>query len=135
MSDTTATAALRIAPLFVGVFAVVQIPLTVAVGLRRVKTGIQLLDGGDAILLRRQRAHGNFVETVPMALMAMAAAEWRGAPAWLLVTGGCSLVIGRTLHYVTLLRSPFAVTRAIGMVLTLLPIAAFGLCAIWRSAW
>lgn len=135
MSGTTATAALRIAPLFVGVFAVIQVPLTVAVGLRRVKTGIQLLDGGDSVLLRRQRGHGNFVETVPMALMAMAAAEWLGTPAWLLVTGGCALLIGRALHYVTLLRSPFAVTRAIGMVLTLLPIAAFGLCAIWQSAW
>src|SRR5712671_8150125 len=90
---------------FVGLFALIQVPLTVMVGYRRVQTGIQFFDGGDQTLLRRMRAHGNFTETVPIVLLAMAAAEWRGAPAWLLVVGGCSLLCGRAMHYVTLLHS------------------------------
>ena len=67
--------------LFVALFALVQIPVTMAVGFRRAKTGIQFMDGGDRVLLKRMRAHGNFTETVPMALFAMAAAELSGAPA------------------------------------------------------
>jgi hypothetical protein len=130
-----ATAALHVAPLFAGVFALIQVPMTIAVGYRRLRTGIQFLDEGDAVLLRRMRAHGNFTETVPITLIVMAAAEWRGAPVWLLLAGGCSLLCGRAMHYVTLLRSGFGIGRAIGMVLTFLPMTAFALCSLWRGGW
>jgi len=56
---------LHITLLFIGVFALIQVPLTVFVGYRRAKTGVQFFDGGDPILLRRMRAHGNYIETVP----------------------------------------------------------------------
>jgi hypothetical protein len=57
-----------ITALFIGVFVLLQIPLTVMVGYRRARTGIQFFDGGDQTLLRRMRAHGNYTETVPIVL-------------------------------------------------------------------
>jgi uncharacterized protein len=126
---------LVISAMFAGLFALLQLPITVAVGLRRVRTGIQFLDGGDVRLLRRGRAHGNFTETVPIALISMAAAEVTGASAGLLLPGGCALLIGRVLHYVTILRSGWGLGRSAGMVLTLLPIALFGVYPLLAAAW
>ena len=133
--DLTPALTLQISPLFAGFFALVQVPLTIAVGLYRARTGIQFFDGGDTVLLRRMRAHANFTETVPIALIAMAAAECCGAPSWLLVAGGVSLAVGRSLHYATLVTSGFGVGRAVGMVLTLLPMATFGGWSLSRWVW
>jgi uncharacterized protein len=116
----------HISALFIGLFAIVQIPLTVVVGYRRAKTGIQFFDEGDVTLRRRMRAHANFTETVPIVLIAMTASEQSGAPAWLLLAGGSLLAVGRALHYATLVRSGFGIGRAIGMVMTLLSMAGFG---------
>jgi uncharacterized membrane protein YecN with MAPEG domain len=116
----------HISALFAGLFIVVQIPLTVVVGYRRAKTGIQFFDEGDVTLRRRMRAHANFTETVPIVLIAMLVSEQMGAPAWLLLAGGGLLACGRALHYATLVRSGFGIGRAIGMVLTLVPMAGFG---------
>lgn len=126
---------IQISSFFVGLFALVQVPLTVAVGYRRAQTGIQFFDGGDIVLLRRMRAHGNFTETVPITLVAMAAAEYCGASRGLLIATGASLAVGRALHYATLVRSGFGIGRAIGMVLTLLAMATLGGWLLWRSAW
>src|SRR5262245_47719163 len=57
-----------------------QVPITVAVGYRRLQTRIPFFDGGDRILMRCIRAHGNFTETVPISLLAMTGAELTGAP-------------------------------------------------------
>src|SRR5882672_12788560 len=98
---------------FVGLFALIQVPLTVMVGYRRVQTGIPFFDGGDQTLMRRMRAHGNFTETVPMSLLAMAAAELTGAPHWFLWSGGIVLVAGRLMHFATVMRSEWGIGRAI----------------------
>lgn len=107
---------------FIAVFALLQIPMTVAVGLLRVQTDIHFMDGGNTTLLRRMRAHGNYTETVPMSLLAMAAAELSGAPTTLLWAVGGSLLMGRLLHYGTLVTSGFGLGRAIGMILTFAPL-------------
>ena len=95
--------ALTVTPLFVAILAFVQIPITAAVGLRRQKLDVHFLHGDDETLLRRMRAHGNFTETVPICLLAMAAAEISGAPDTFLYLGGVSLLLGRTIHYATLI--------------------------------
>jgi uncharacterized membrane protein YecN with MAPEG domain len=118
--------ALVISPVFVGIFALIQVPLTVLVALRRGKTGVAFYDGGDAVLGRRMRAHANYTETVPMALLAMAAAEYSGMRSAVLIAGGIALLCGRALHYLTLVRTGVGPGRAIGMILTLLPMAVFG---------
>lgn len=122
-----------ISMLFIGALAVAQVPLTVMVGYRRLKTDIHFQDGGDVTLLRRMRAHGNFTETVPIVLLAMVACELAQAPAWLLWSGGASLVIGRAMHVATLITVGWAPTRALAMVLTFLPMLGFELWSIVRG--
>ena len=61
--------------LFIGLFALLQLPITMAVGIRRNQKAIMFLHGDDETPLRRIRAHANFTETVSITLLAMAAAE------------------------------------------------------------
>lgn len=124
---------LPITALFIGVFVVLQIPLTVMVAYRRARTGIQFFDGGDQILLRRMRAHGNYTETVPIVLLAMAASELTGAPAWLLWTGGLSLLVGRLMHAAILVLKGWGLPRALGMILTFVPMIGFGVWCLSRN--
>ena len=103
--------------IFIGLLAIAQVPMTVMVGYRRLKTDIHFQDGGDVTLLRRMRAHGNFTETVPIVLIAMAASELSGLASWMLWLGGASLVAGRLVHAITLVTVGWAPTRALGMIL------------------
>lgn len=124
---------LQITTLFVGLFALIQIPLTVMVGFRRAQTGIQFFDGGDQALLRRMRAHGNYTETVPIVLIAMATAEVATMPQWALWAGGISLLIGRLMHAAILVTKGWGNPRAVGMILTFLPMAGFGGWCLYRA--
>ncbi|MBB5203148.1 hypothetical protein HNQ51_000441 [Inhella inkyongensis] len=110
-----------------GLLAVAQVPLTMMVGLTRAAKQISFLDGGDDTMLRRMRAHGNFVENVPMALLVIGAAEWTGAPNWMVLACALSLVAGRSLHAWSLLCRGPVLTRAIAMLMTLAPMAVGGL--------
>mgnify|MGYP006360730641 CR=1 FL=1 len=118
---------------FIGIFALIQIPLTVMVGYRRVQTNIQFMDGGDEILLRRMRAHANYTETVPIVLLAMAAAEFSQAPQWLLIVGGLSLLAGRLMHAAILVLKGWGLPRAVGMILTFIPMASFGGWCVFKA--
>jgi len=77
---------------FLGLLAVA---LTVRVILCRVKTGVQAGDGGNAQLAQRIRAHANFSEQVPLALLLIVLAEMVGARIGLIHTLGSVLVIAR----------------------------------------
>jgi len=120
--------------LFIAIFALIQFPMTAIVGIYRAKTDIRFLDGDDEEMIRRMRAHGNFVETVPMALLAMAAAEYAGAPAIALWIGGTVLLVGRLVHYVAIRGSGWGTGRGNGMLMTLLPMAGFAILAVLASA-
>jgi uncharacterized membrane protein YecN with MAPEG domain len=122
---------LHITLLLAGLCVLLQITLTALVIVRRAQTGVDWLDGGDQRLLRRIRAHGNFSETAPMALLLMAFLELRGLPvAWLWSMGGCFFV-GRLLHAVSLLTDNKAWSRRGGMVLTLFVLSLQGFLCIW----
>lgn len=94
-----------------------------------------LLDGGDTPLLTRIRAHGNFTETVPMALILMALLESRGLqPTWLWALGIC-LVLGRVLHAAGVLANGLRWSRFVGLTLTLIVMSVGGalfLGLYWR---
>ena len=117
---------------FTAIFVLMSIPMAAAVGIRRAKTGITLLHGEDDRLLRLMRAHGNFVEYVPLALFALAGAEVAGAPVWLVATCGGVLVLARIVHYFGLSSSATSNGRGIGAGLTSLSMTVLALSILWQ---
>ena len=117
--------------LFAGCCALGQCALSALVIIRRAQTGIDLLDGGDKQLLRRIRAHGNFSETAPMALLLMALLEISGLGSAWLIAFGVTLLLGRILHAQSLLTNNAAWSRRGGMVLTLSVISIEAVFALW----
>jgi uncharacterized protein len=117
--------------LFAGLCALFQCVLTGAVIARRAKSRVSLMDGGDECLRKRIRAHGNFTETVPMALLLMALLEQSGmAATWLLWALGIGLIVGRVLHAWSLLTTGSLWIRSGGMVLTLAVISISGVLCL-----
>lgn len=114
------------------VFVLISIPMAIAVGLRRGKTGISLLHGEDDQLLRLMRAHGNFVEYVPLALLALAGAEIAGAAPWLVAVCGATLLSGRLIHYFGLRAASDSKGRPIGTGLTTITMLVLSLAILWQ---
>lgn len=110
---------LPITSIYVALFGLLFMVFTIRVGLVRVATGISFLDGGNEKLLRRMRAHGNFIETVPLALALIALTEINGASTIFVHSMAATLLAARLIHYVTLQVKPLAFTRALGMIGTM----------------
>ena len=110
--------------LYAAALAVLFLVLSVRVIVYRRGNSISLGDGGDAVLLARIRAQGNFVEYAPFGLLLLLIAEAQGtAPFWLHLCGGL-LLMGRVMHGVNF---SFAIRNMLlrvgGMVLTLTSLA------------
>ncbi|RYC29982.1 glutathione S-transferase [Lichenibacterium minor] len=91
---------------FAAVLALVYAGLTVWVMLSRTSKGTLQGDGGDAGLEKRVRAHGNFGEYVPLALVVIALLEGGGGSHGLVLTLLWLLLIGRLLHPAGLFARP-----------------------------
>jgi len=117
--------------LYAAILALIQVKLTLNVVKIRRGQKISIGDGGDEALARAMRVHGNFIETVPIALILILIAEFSGGPFWALHAFGGALVLGRILHMIGLssAQAP-GKFRFYGMVLTLsVIILAALLCA------
>ena len=122
--------AIHVTILFAGILAFIQCGLTGLVITRRVKAKVSLLDGGDAQLTGRMRAHGNFTETVPICLIMMAMLEMQGlSSVWLWVIGS-GLTSGRLLHAFCFITQTFRSGRLIGMVLTIFAMSGLAVLCI-----
>jgi len=80
--------------------------LTVNVILNRVRTHVDAGDGGDAALQQAIRAHANFAEQAPIALIVIAFAEAAGARPLVVTVLGIVLVVTR-------LASAYALNRSL----------------------
>jgi uncharacterized membrane protein YecN with MAPEG domain len=90
--------------------------------LRRVRA-VGIGHGEHEDLHRAIRAHGNFVEYVPMALILILSVELLAYRAWVVHALGMALVVGRIVHAYGLARSSGASTgRAVGIGITWLVI-------------
>jgi uncharacterized protein len=78
--------------------AVVNLWLSIRTGQARQAAKVSIGDGDNPLLIARMRAHANFIEYVPMALILMALIEAGGGDHQLLWIFGIALVIGRILH-------------------------------------
>ncbi|MCC6597553.1 MAG: MAPEG family protein [Alphaproteobacteria bacterium] len=112
-----------ISAFYAAILALMQVFLTVNVARLRWHYKVSLShESEDGELLRAARAHGNFVEIVPMALILLLLADFQSAPGWFLNALGLMLLIGRGLHAYAILRCPHSAgrPRIIGMILSLL---------------
>lgn len=119
---------LPITAFYAGLLAVWIVGLALAVGLARTRHSVSVGDGGVPDLLYRIRAHGNAVETVPIALIVMALAEGFGPPAFVIQVMGVALLVGRLVHGAYFLTGArHMALRGLGTLLTMLVILLGGL--------
>jgi len=122
------------AALYASVLALMFLVLTARVVRRRAAARVALGDGGDRVLLRRSRAHANFAETAPLALILLMLAEMQQAPGWALHGIGLALIAGRALHAIGISREPEPMgLRVAGMTLTLTSIAVAAAANAWLA--
>jgi uncharacterized membrane protein YecN with MAPEG domain len=107
----------NVTALYAAALALILVVLSARVIAVRRRLRIAVGDAGDDMLARRIRAHGNFTEYVPLALILMLAGEVACAPDWMLHVLGATLVVGRVTHAWSL--SAHSIPgRTIGMILT-----------------
>ncbi len=95
-------ASLTVTPLYIGINALLLLALSYSVIRIRVRKRITIGDGEDLGLQRRIRAHANYAEHMPIALMLLGALETLGAnPTALLIIGGI-VTFGRITHAIGL---------------------------------
>jgi uncharacterized membrane protein YecN with MAPEG domain len=87
-----------ITPIFASILAFLFVGLTIRTILLRRGKKIPLGTGGDALLERAVRAHSNFSEYVPLALMLIWMLELQSNNRALVGILGTMLVIGRAIH-------------------------------------
>lgn len=119
--------ALYAAPLALG-FILLSVRVIRARGASGVPLGV-----AEGPLQRAVRAHGNFAEYAPFALLLIAFCEANGLPAWALHGLGVALLAGRALHAAGIVREPEDFRwRVAGMALTftVIGVAALALLAL-----
>jgi uncharacterized protein len=120
---------LPVTSLLAGLFAVFMVVLSFQVSARRVKLGgVSSGDGNDETLRRRIRAHGNFIEYVPTAVISVGLIEYGGGSKAVVVGLAVAFFISRVLHAVGMLYASTPTLRAGGM---LIQHAAFLASGIW----
>lgn len=120
---------MEITGFYAGILGLIFVALSARVVGSRIRNRVRLGDGGNDDLVRRIRAHGNFSEYVPVALILTGLLEAQGTAAWSLHALGAALVTGRALYAYAITKDSIGLRKA-GMVLTLGPIAAASLAAI-----
>lgn len=115
--------------LLTGVFAIMMVVLAVQVSIRRRQLRISLGDGNDETLRRRIRAHGNFIEYVPLALIALGLVEVSGAPTSVVSGLAIAMLLARIIHAIGIVYISSAAPRVIAIIIqhTALIVAAYWL--------
>ena len=117
--------------LWAALLAPVLIWLSVRAIRERRRARLAVGTGGDAALERAVRAHANFTEYVPFALITMALAEAAGTPGWVIHPIGAALFAGRVAHGLGIVRQPEDFRfRVGGMMATFGAIGAAALAAL-----
>lgn len=124
---------LAVAALYASVLGLLGVLLTVRVILNRVRTGVNAGDGGDSGLAQAQRAHGNFVEQAPLALLLLVLSAAVGTPVKLLHGLGIVLVVARAANAWALSHSLGPSTgRQAGAGMTILVVAGLAGSILYR---
>ena len=109
----------QIVALYIALNLILAPLLMFRVGQVRLGKKINLGDGGDDLMLSRIRAHGNFTENAPLALLGLIGLAMLNAHPIALHIFGAAFFIGRILHAMGMAGS-FGQGRLVGTLLTLL---------------
>jgi uncharacterized protein len=93
--------------LAIAILAVGAASLAIWVIVQRVRLKVEWGDGGNQDMAQALRAHANFSEHVPMALLAIGASEIAGVSRPLVIAMAASLIVARIL-------SAYGLTRSLG---------------------
>lgn len=109
--------------------AIVAIWLMVRVGRVRAAEEVFVGDGGNEHVIRRMRAHSNFIESAPFVLVLIAAIEFsgRGHP-WLAYVAGVYF-LGRIAHAIGMEGDPYGKFRFAGTIITMLTLLGLAVVA------
>jgi uncharacterized membrane protein YecN with MAPEG domain len=123
---------LQVTSLLAGLFSLLMVPLSLQVSARRVKANVASLgDGRDEILHRRIRAHGNFIEYAPTALIAVGLIEHSAGATLFVWCLASAFFLSRIGHAVGLLYMSTPALRGASM---LVQHAAFLAAGVWLLA-
>jgi uncharacterized protein len=113
------------AAIYAAILGLLGAGLTITVIVNRTRTRIDAGDGGDARLAQAIRAHGNFAEQAPLALIVIALAEALGTRTPVIHALGAVLVFARLASAYGLSRTlAQSLPRQAGAGLTALVVAA-----------
>jgi uncharacterized protein len=122
-----------VTPIYAGLLALLFLVLSYRVIVLR-GHGASLGDGGNPILLRRIRAHGNFSEYVPFILLMIGVLELSHFSIYLLHALGITLVVARLLHgYALSFSEQFKFGRFWGTALTFGLLGVCGLLCLYQG--
>ena len=107
--------------LYIAILALAQICMIIWIVESRYKEKVVLGTGKSEILEIKTRIYGNFIETVPMALLLMLIAEINGASQFFIHAMGILIIVSRISHAKGLITPPgYGGFRKIGMMLMML---------------
>ncbi|MZR30983.1 glutathione metabolism protein [Sneathiella sp. DP05] len=123
---------MTITPIFAALLALVFVLLSIRTVKARRRSKISLGDGGDNALQMAVRAHGNFIEYVPITLLLMTFLEMRTVSIYVLIALGSLLFVGRCCHAIGFSGANMNFRfRAIGMVLTFIALIVASLWLLY----
>ncbi|MGB0907898.1 MAG: MAPEG family protein [Maricaulaceae bacterium] len=122
----------QIVALYTAIHLIILPILMFRVGQVRLSEKISLGDDGNAALLARVRAHGNYIETTPMALIGLMAMAWMSVAPLVLHIFGSAFLIGRLAHaHGMAQKDAIGKGRTLGAVLTLLTFLGTGITLLY----
>ena len=100
--------------------AIINIWIMIRVSALRHSAKVIHGDGGNATLMQRMRAHANFIENVPLALILIGAIEMTGKGGTWLAVVGAVFMLGRVAHVIGMDKTGANPLRAGGTMITML---------------
>ena len=126
---------ISVTALYAGILSLIMVALAINVTMHRTKLRVPMGDGGNPIMLRMIRLHGNAVEYLPLALVLMAIYEINGGWHPALHAAGLALIVGRILQSWNMWSTEIAgFGRISGQALTWVTISALALLNLAKLA-
>lgn len=124
---------LQVTMITAATLAFVNIWIGARVGQVRMREKVSLGDGGHPSLLARMRAHANFSEYVPMAVILLGLVEMAGGSRTPLIVAGTVLLVARIAHALGMDRPAPNALRALGIFGTLAVTVALAIWALVKA--